>query len=205
MTTTLIDLIRHGEPEGGPMFRGQTDHPLSETGWRQMRGALNDGEHWDAIVASPLLRCAVFAREQAERLGVPLHTEPRLREIGFGDWEGHTTPQVMATWGEALQRFWDNPVDHPPPGGESLAAFRARVMEAWHHWNRQLAGKRILMVCHGGVIRMILADILETPLDAAFRTVAVPYASRSRIRLDESPHGRLTCLLSHGSLDNPIT
>ena len=47
MTTTLIDLIRHGEPEGGPMFRGQTDHPLSATGWQQMRGAIGDGEHWD--------------------------------------------------------------------------------------------------------------------------------------------------------------
>lgn len=57
------------------------------------------------------------------------------------------------------------------------------------------------MVCHGGVIRMVLAEILETPLEAAFRTVAVPYASRSRIRLDDSPHGPLACLLSHGSLE----
>ena len=39
------------------------------------------------------------------------------------------------------------------------------------------------------------------PLQSAFRTVAVPYACRSRIRLDESPHGRLACLLSHGSLE----
>jgi len=30
---TTIDLLRHGEPVGGRMLRGSTDHPLSETGW----------------------------------------------------------------------------------------------------------------------------------------------------------------------------
>ncbi|MFC4260792.1 histidine phosphatase family protein [Marinobacter lacisalsi] len=200
MTTTLIDLIRHGEPEGGPMFRGQTDHALSEQGWQQMRRAITPEDHWDVIVTSPLLRCTGFAREMADRLGVPMHTEQRLQEIGFGDWEGHTTDQVMATWGDALQQFWSNPVAYPPPGGETLADFRKRVSQAWAHWTQALAGQRVLVVCHGGVIRMVLAEILETPLEAAFRTMAVPYASRSRIRLDESPHGRLACLLSHGSL-----
>ena len=198
MTTTLIDLIRHGEPEGGPMFRGQADHHLSETGWQQMRQAVSDNDHWDVIVTSPLLRCAEFARELSQRLALPLHTEDRLTEIGFGDWEGHTTAQVMDTWGDALQRFWDNPVANPPPDGEALAEFRERVVAAWNQLTRDLAGQRVLVVCHGGVIRMILAEVLETPLEAAFRTVAVPYANRSRIRLDDSPHGRLACLLSHG-------
>ena len=201
MTTTLVDLIRHGEPEGGPMFRGQTDHPLSQQGWQQMRRAITAGDQWDVIVTSPLLRCAGFAREMADQFGVPMHFEPRLQEIGFGDWEGRTTEQVMETWGEALQQFWSNPVDYPPPGGETLAAFRERVSRAWAHWTQALAGQRVLMVCHGGVIRMVLAEILETPLESAFRSVAVPYANRSRIRLDDSPHGRLACLLSHGSLE----
>ena len=183
------------------MFRGSTDHPLSDTGWRQMRQAIGHDESWDAVVSSPLLRCAEFAREVANGLDIPLHMEPQLREIGFGEWEGHTTDQVMDRWGDALQNFWANPVDHPPPGGESLAGFRTRVSAAWARWSTALAGQRVLMVCHGGVVRMVLADILETPLQSAFRTVAVPYACRSRIRLDESPHGRLACLLSHGSLE----
>ena len=201
MTTTLIDLIRHGEPEGGPMFRGQTDHPLSETGWQQMRRAITQADQWDVIVTSPLRRCADFGLEMADQLGVPLHTEPRLQEIGFGDWEGHTTEQVMGIWGDALQRFWGNPVEYPPPGGETLTDFQTRVSEAWAHWSQALVGQKVLIVCHGGVIRMVLAGILETPLESAFRTLAVPYASRSRLRLDDSAHGRLACLLSHGSLE----
>lgn len=201
MSTTLIDLIRHGEPEGGPMFRGQTDHPLSELGWHQMRQAMATDDHWDVIVTSPLTRCLGFATTLSEQLGLPVHTEERLREISFGDWEGHTTEQVMARWGDALQRFWHNPMDHPPPGGETLAGFRERVSDAWRHWTQELSGQRVLVVCHGGVIRMILSQVLETPLEAAFRTLAVPYACRSRIRLDTSEHGRLACLLSHGSLE----
>lgn len=200
MNTTLIDLIRHGEPEGGPMFRGQTDHPLSDTGWQQMRGAIRDEDEWDAIVTSPLLRCSEFAKELGNRLGLPVHTEPRLSEIGFGDWEGHTSEQVMARWGDALQNFWSNPVDNTPPGGEVLAGFRRRVIEGWEDWAQQLTGQRVLVVCHGGVIRLVLAEVLETPLNAAFRTLAVPYANRSRVRLDDSDHGRLACLLSHGPL-----
>ena len=81
MSTTLIDLIRHGEPEGGPMFRGQTDHPLSELGWHQMRQATATDDHWDVIVTSPLTRCLGFATTLSEQLGLPVHTEERLREI----------------------------------------------------------------------------------------------------------------------------
>ena len=45
-TETIIDLIRHGEPEGGRAFRGHSiDDPLSEKGWQQM---------WDVLAKSPL-------------------------------------------------------------------------------------------------------------------------------------------------------
>lgn len=198
MTTTVIDLIRHGEPEGGPMFRGHTDHPLSDRGWQQMETALAAGECWDAVLTSPLQRCASFASAVGTRLGVPVYQDERLAEISFGAWEGQTTEQVAQTWGDALQRFWGDPVNHPPPGGETLAAFRLRVLDAWAHWSASLAGQRVLLVCHGGVIRMVLAGVLEIPLQASFRVLAVPYASRSRIRLDDTPHGPMACLLSHG-------
>lgn len=202
MTTTVIDLLRHGEPEGGPMFRGNTDHPLSSRGWQQMETALAPGERWDVVLTSPLQRCRAFAGQVGSRLDVPVHSDDRLREISFGAWEGHTTEQVTRRWGEALQRFWNNPADHPPPQGEALADFRARVVEAWHHWNTRLAGQRVLLICHGGVIRMILAEVLEIPLQASFRVLAVPYAGRSRVRLDQTPHGAMACLISHGMSQN---
>ncbi len=66
---TTVDLLRHGEPEGGNKYRGALDDPLSELGWAQMRAATGDRCPWQAIVSSPLRRCAAFARELANRHG----------------------------------------------------------------------------------------------------------------------------------------
>lgn len=197
-TTTFFDLIRHGEPAGGPMFRGSQDDPLSDTGWQQVNAAITEEDHWDLVVTSPLLRCSAFARQLAQQRQLPLYEEPQLREIGFGDWEGRTSADIMAHTPDALTGFWSDPVNHPPPGGEAIAAFSKRIADAWLHWQQEAAGKRVLVVCHGGVIRMILAEVMAIPLHRSFAAIAVPYACRSRIRVDQSQHGLLSCLQSHG-------
>ncbi|MEP1215454.1 MAG: alpha-ribazole phosphatase family protein [Marinobacter sp.] len=198
-TTTFFDLIRHGEPAGGPMFRGSKDDPLSDTGWQQINAAITEDDHWDLIITSPLLRCQAFAWQLARQRQLPVHEEPQLREIGFGDWEGRTSTDILAHTPDALARFWSDPVNHPPPGGEAITAFSERVTRAWQHWQCEASGKRVLVVCHGGVIRMILAEVMGIPLQRSFSAIAVPYACRSRIRIDESRHGLLSCLQSHGT------
>lgn len=182
MAETLIDLLRHGEPEGGARFRGHIDDPLSATGWEQMRGAVGGAGGWELIVTSPLRRCADFAAELAGRLDVPLETASRLREIGFGAWEGLTAQQVDASDPEALANFWRDPARHTPPGGEPLADFDARVAAGWDALLQRHAGRRILLVCHGGVIRLILARLLSMPPTHLFR-LNVPFASTSRVRV----------------------
>lgn len=197
-TTTFFDLVRHGEPAGGPMFRGSQDDPLSDTGWQQMRSAIGPDEEWDLVLSSPLLRCQEFARDLAAQRKLPLEIEDRFREINFGAWEGRTAAQIMEQTPDALRQFWSNPLECPPPGGEALADFRARISEAWNHWHQQAAGKRVLLVCHGGVIGMLLAEVMSIPLERSFAAVKVPYACRSRIRVDDSKHGVMACLESHG-------
>jgi len=182
MAETLIDLLRHGEPEGGVKFRGHSDDPLSAEGWTQMRAATATAAGWEVIVASPLRRCAEFAAELAAHHGLPVETEARLKEIGFGTWEGLTAEQVAASEPQALERFWRDPAQHTPPGGESLEAFGQRVAAGWNDLLRRHAGKKILLVCHGGVIRLILAQVLEMPRTHLFR-LNVPFASASRVRI----------------------
>ncbi len=93
---TTVDLLRHGEPEGGQKFRGAVDDPLSQRGWEQMRAVVGDYHDWHAIVSSPLIRCAAFAHELAERLNRPLEIVPEFIELSFGVWEGRSVAEVHA-------------------------------------------------------------------------------------------------------------
>ena len=180
---TTIDLLRHGEPVGGARYRGRIDDPLSEKGWSEMRIAVGDHRPWDTVVSSPLSRCSAFAQELGTRHALPVALEPRFREIRFGDWEGRTAEDLMRSDRDVLLRFWRDPVAHPPPGAESLNAFRERVLAAWSQLIVNHQGKHLLLVCHGGVIRMIVSHVLEMPVNRMFRLV-VPTASMTRIRVD---------------------
>ncbi|WP_448507125.1 histidine phosphatase family protein [Immundisolibacter sp.] len=190
---TTIDLLRHGEPAGGPRFRGTVDDPLSETGWMQMRAATADGQ-WDRVVCSPLRRCREFAEELALQRGLDCRVEVDFREISFGLWEGLTAAQVEANCGEALARFWQDPVACPPPRGEPVADFSARVEGAWQRLIADARGQRVLVVAHGGTIAMLLRGVLGMPLSHSWR-VRMGYAGQARLRLDHTPYGLLTALL----------
>jgi alpha-ribazole phosphatase len=197
-STTLFDLIRHGEPEGGPMFRGGKDDPLSPLGWQQMQAAIATGDTWNAVLSSPMQRCIRFAEAVAGRRGLPLHADERLREIGFGDWEGMTADAIELQCSEHLARFWADAEANPPPGGERLSQFQQRILMAWEEWCERFAGQRVLLVGHGGAIRVILSQVMGIPRERALSAIDVPYACRSRVRLDRTEHGLLSCLISHG-------
>lgn len=196
-STTWVDLLRHGEPEGGRRFRGRQDDPLSALGFTQMRSALGAGVPWDAIITSPLLRCRVFAEELATERGLPLHVVPGFMEVDFGEWEGLTMEEVVARDGDHLSAFWTDGTRNPPPGGEPVVDFARRVGAAWDEWTTRLRGRHLLLICHGGVIRMAVAHALRLPPEAMMRALSVPYASRTRLRLDQTPHGLLGCLIHH--------
>ncbi|MEK7696673.1 MAG: alpha-ribazole phosphatase [Pseudomonadota bacterium] len=195
-TPTTIDLIRHGEPVGGSKYRGQTDDPLSEKGWAQMRAAVGDRRPWEAILTSPLTRCRVFAEELAVRLALPFEVDVRLMEIGFGEWEGRTAEELLATDPERLTRFWNDPVRHAPPGGETLAAFRDRILAAWEDILAHHAGRHVLIVGHAGTIRIAVCHVLDMPLDRLFR-IQVPNAGITRIQVDMNGAGVLPRLVFH--------
>jgi alpha-ribazole phosphatase len=180
MTTTL-DLMRHGEPVGGRMYRGGIDHPLSERGWQQMRSATAAPEPWDYIVSSPLARCRDFAGELAERLGLACSVDPRLQEVGFGVWEGKTGDQLRAEDPRQLSRFDHDPVGNRPHGAEPLDAFLQRVGSCIDDLLAQQPGRHGLLVCHAGVMRAAVAHTLGAPLPAMYR-LAVDNAALSRVQ-----------------------
>jgi alpha-ribazole phosphatase/probable phosphoglycerate mutase len=193
---TTVDLMRHGEPVGGSKYRGQVDDPLSDKGWAQMRAAVADHCPWQAVVSSPLRRCAAFAAELAQRHALPLSLEERFKEIGFGVWEGRTKAEITAQNPDALERFYADPVRHRPPRAEPLSEFQQRIVAAWWDLLQAHAGGQVLLVAHAGVIRMLLSHVLAAPPERMFR-IQVPNAAISRIRVDGEGREAAAHLLFH--------
>ncbi|NQZ30219.1 MAG: histidine phosphatase family protein [Oceanospirillaceae bacterium] len=165
-----IDLLRHGKTTAGSAYIGSTDVALTETGVEQMQysvdQALANGQRWDLIVSSPLMRCANFAQTLATELGLDLQVERYLAEYHFGDWEGQTALQVMDKYPGKLEAFWQDPVNNVPRNGEDLIAFSLRVDQLIDTLNNQYADKQLLLICHGGVMRYLLSKADQQPINA---------------------------------------
>lgn len=181
-TQTLVHLIRHGEPVGGRKFRGHgVDDPLSEQGWSQMRMATGGRDDWDRIVSSPLVRCHDFAAELAAERKLPLASDERLREVGFGRWEGLDHQRVQQQYPQEYQDFYQDPFNNRPVGAESLQAFADRVQAALQDVVSDFPQQRVLVVCHAGVIRAAIATTLGMPLETMYR-IKVSYAAIASLR-----------------------
>ncbi|MDX6472399.1 MAG: 2,3-bisphosphoglycerate-dependent phosphoglycerate mutase [Gaiellaceae bacterium] len=140
--TTLL-LVRHGETDWNAEGRlqGHTDRPLNDHGRRQaaaLAERLADDEI-DAVYASDLARARETAEILAGRLGLPVVTDPDLRERNWGNWEGLT--------GTERDR-----VDYV---GEDREAHGARVIQAVRRIAEHHPGERVVVVTHGGSLRRI--------------------------------------------------
>ncbi len=161
MTATCLYLLRHGETEFNVEGRlqGQQDSPLTARGHAQARahGVLLETliavpEAW-RVVASPLGRALHTARLACAALGLPeaaIETDPRLKEIAYGDWEGLTYDQIEASdpgnWAARQRGPWHFVV----PGGESYAMLAARAGA----FLGEVRGNTIV-VSHGGTGRVL--------------------------------------------------
>ena len=192
MADTIIDLIRHGEPEGGRLYRGHgIDDPLSAKGWQQMWAAVGHAAPWDHIVTSPMLRCSDFAQALADKYELSVTVEDNLKEIGFGVWEGRAPEQIKSEAPDEYENFYRDPVNLRPAGAEDLAAFYARVTSVYESVCQTNTGKHVLIVAHAGVIRAIVAHALQAPIAAMYQ-IKVGNAGISRIQTIDGVH-RLMC------------
>jgi len=154
---TVIEFIRHGEPEGGSRYRGYgIDDPLTERGWKQMWNGVGSADYWDIILTSPLARCADFARRLGEERRIPVRILDDLREIGFGAWEGMTKEQLLENRPEEFRRFYDDPIAYPPEKAEKVEDFFNRISIIYDYFLNEFIGKNVLVVAHAGVIRAAL-------------------------------------------------
>lgn len=181
---TIIDLIRHGEPEGGRAFRGHSiDDPLSEKGWQQMWDAVGENAPWDQIVTSPLERCLAFAEALMDTYKIPCDTEDDFKEVGFGSWEGRAPDEIKEDNLKEYQNFYLDPVNKRPQGAEDLDQFIQRVINAYEQMIEKYKCQHILIVAHAGVNRAIIANALHAAPIGLYR-IKVNNAGISRIKHD---------------------
>ena len=157
-----VSLLRHGETTAGDRYCGHSDVRLSPRGWLQLCEAV-EGRRWERIISSPLRRCAEFARLLAQDLDVPCEVDERLRELHFGEWEGRSAAELQQQCPEALGRYWQDPATHTPPGAETLAQLRARVLGFWGELAPVAGDERVLVIAHGGPIRILIAEFAGLP------------------------------------------
>ncbi len=134
---------------------------------------------FDAVYTSPLQRCTKLAH--ALNLG-KTQADERLKELHFGDWE-------MQAW-ESIPRdvfdVWANDYANlSPPNGESLSQLHSRAKKFVEEVSIHSHGKNIAVVTHGGVIRALIADVLNMPLKGLFRIV-IDHASVTQISFNDA-------------------
>jgi len=191
-----IDLLRHGEVIGGTYYRGITDDPLSPLGWEQMQLALAGQPTWDIIISSPLLRCRLFSEALVKDLPCPLIIAQTLQEINFGDWEGKTAAHIDPS---LLTHYYADPAHYTPPNGEPFLLFQDRVLQAWQSVLADYPNKKILLITHAGVIRVILAHVLGIDLAHSFH-IKIAHACFSRIDcFYDTQMGDFLQLIRHGN------
>ena len=197
MTTTRIDLLRHGEVENDSVFCGSTDEILSDYGWQQMVKALENKSDWDRVVCSPLQRCREFAALIAKEDDIELQVDKNLQEMDYGLWEGLSPDDILREESELLHNWWKAPTRYSPPEGEDFHFFQARVLSSFKSLISENKGQKILLVTDAGVIRVILMHALGMCDENLFR-LNVDYACFSRINIYHDETEDRPCLISHG-------
>lgn len=163
MTKTVIGLFRHGQTDWNIEFllQGITDIPLNQTGIEQVElaaGFIRSNE-WDALITSPLGRAVNTAQILCAEAGLPqAEVENLLLERSFGAAEGLTHQQ----WRE---QFADLGLE--PEGGETLSALDTRAQLLLDTLATKHAGRRVLAVSHGALIRTLIRKVSngELPRD----------------------------------------
>jgi len=178
MPAPVVYYIRHGETawNAAGRFQGTQDIPLNDLGRTQAvtsGGILadliaRDGHQAAALpfVASPLGRARLTMELVRETLQLPpddYAIDSRLREIGYGQWEGLTLPEMerhdAVTFASRIADKWGVAA----PSGESYASVSLRMRE----WFDSLQGDTVT-VAHGGTMRALMVALgIATPLEAS--------------------------------------
>ena len=182
----IIYIVRHGYPEGitdRKRYLGITDEALSDEGVRQAcrigsRIASEIGRKPVRIVSSPLIRCSETALIIKDYVMCGfVETDPDLREIDMGDWDGRYFDEIRAEYPDEFEARGRDLWNYRAPGGENFAEAGERFRKALERLTRWASKDDvIILVSHAGAIRAGMSLITGTPFDEWMKR-KIPYGS----------------------------
>ncbi|MDP2006533.1 MAG: histidine phosphatase family protein [Rubrivivax sp.] len=184
-SATELLFIRHGETDWNRQqrFQGHIDVPLNDTGHAQAQrlAARLAAEQHDALFSSDLQRARQTAAPLAAAWGRDDGVLPGFREQNFGLLEGLDAPTIQALHPELWRGWLQQDADFAAPGGESQRQFHTRILGAVHALVAAQAGRRVVVVTHGGVLDMLWRTAKGLPL-SGLRECHIPNTGVNRIR-----------------------
>ena len=192
---TRLHLVRHAEVDEAyhEVFGGQIDMELSPVGHEQAKGLAKflNGRTFDRIYRSPMVRVRQTAKPLLDALGRKAEVIDDLREVDFGVWTGHKWHEIQEKFGVDAEDWLVHLENGDVAEAEPMVECRSRIRGSLEQMMDEGAGQDVLVLCHGGVIRMLLALLLDEPfskmdrfeVDFASLTVIEHRSNRAEIKL----------------------
>lgn len=172
---TRFCLVRHGQTDWNVegRYTGQSDIPLNAAGRQQARqlAGLLKGEPFAAVYASDLMRARETAEIIAGCLQLPVRTDPRLREINQGEWEGLHVDTIKARYAALWQQRASDPSSARAPAGETVGEVAERVSAALDEIARGCPEGSILIVAHGLSLATVLCRARNAPIQQVYQLI----------------------------------
>lgn len=171
----MLYIMRHGKTDWNDKHKlqGTTDIPLNDEGRRMAEEAAREYRfvHLDVCYCSPLSRAKETAEIFLRDRRIELKVDDRLREMGFGIYEGAEDPRHMD--GSPIQVFFEHPEQYKGvEGGETLKEVMNRISGFLEEEINPLlkCGQDVLLIGHGAVNSCIACKRNHIPLERFWET-----------------------------------
>lgn len=170
---TRLVLIRHGESVFNleRKYSGQLDIPLTEKGVTQAQKTADyilENYKIDVVYSSDLSRAINTAKPISEPLGLKINTDPRLREIYAGKWQGLYFADVGVIYKEEYEAYKADKENARTLGGEGMQDVMKRMLEAVWEIAEKNDGKTVLISTHNGPLMTLEVPLLNISLNEIY-------------------------------------
>ncbi len=163
---TQFILIRHGETLWNEQnrYQGKSDLGLSRRGKETIKwlSRMIRKLDIDVLYTSPLKRARQSSTIISSKIGIKSISDPKLKEINFGHWEGKTAEQLISQKDKSFLS-WSKGKWVTPVGGESIHSLRRRTRQFLWSCLKKHRDQNILIVSHSGPIRALILESLRLP------------------------------------------